>query len=244
MTAMAPRSSTTARLSRKIFNDGGTRFPSRARTPSAKAMSVAIGMPQPLEPTLPALAAVKMSAGRTIPPTAAIAGSAATRRSRKSPVTSSRLISRPTTRKNRAISASLTKCCRSSWIPMDPIRISTELCQNRKYVAPHGELAHARPMAAATTRTMPPAASVAMNRRTGAGSVRGAGRRDVGWVVTNAPSAATNRPPTRLPGTPDRTLTDATGRERPSSFGPAHGTRSVHIPATSPKCPSRTVLRR
>ena len=35
----------------------GTRRPSRARTPSAKAMSVAIGMPQPSPPGPPALKA-------------------------------------------------------------------------------------------------------------------------------------------------------------------------------------------
>ena len=41
-------SSTIASVSSSTFTAGGTRLPSRATTPSAKAMSVAIGMPQPL----------------------------------------------------------------------------------------------------------------------------------------------------------------------------------------------------
>ena len=36
-----------ARASRKIFSDGGTRSPSSASTPRAKAMSVAAGIAQP-----------------------------------------------------------------------------------------------------------------------------------------------------------------------------------------------------
>ena len=56
-----------------------------------------------------------------MPPTAAMAGMAARRGSRSSPSTSSRLISRPTTKKKMAISPSLTHSCRSSsnvWCPM------------------------------------------------------------------------------------------------------------------------------
>jgi hypothetical protein len=47
MTMMAARSSMTASAVRKILSDAGTRLPSRASTPSANAMSVAIGMPMP-----------------------------------------------------------------------------------------------------------------------------------------------------------------------------------------------------
>jgi hypothetical protein len=48
-----------------------------------------------------------MSAGTTMPPTAAIAGSIARRTLESSPFSSSRLISRPTRKKNTAISPSL-----------------------------------------------------------------------------------------------------------------------------------------
>ena len=54
--------------------------PSRASTPRAKAMSVAIGMPQPAAPAPPALTRPGSSAaGTTMPPSAAKAGSAASR---------------------------------------------------------------------------------------------------------------------------------------------------------------------
>ena len=118
MTTMAPMSSTIARASTNSLSDGATRLPSRLSTPTAIAMSVAIGMPQPWTPACPALKARKISAGTTIPPTAAMAGRAALRGSRSSPSTSSRLISRPTTKKNRVISPSFTQSRRSrssSW---------------------------------------------------------------------------------------------------------------------------------
>jgi hypothetical protein len=47
MTSTAPRSSTIASARRKTLSASGTRGPSSARTPTAKAMSVAIGTPQP-----------------------------------------------------------------------------------------------------------------------------------------------------------------------------------------------------
>ncbi|MDF2598949.1 MAG: hypothetical protein K0Q54_1772 [Methylobacterium brachiatum] len=42
---------------RKIFSETGTRLPSSARTPSAKAMSVAAGIAQPRRVPAPRLAA-------------------------------------------------------------------------------------------------------------------------------------------------------------------------------------------
>jgi hypothetical protein len=47
-------SSTMASASRKTFSAEGTLGPRRATTPRAKAMSVAIGMPQPPDPSPPA----------------------------------------------------------------------------------------------------------------------------------------------------------------------------------------------
>ena len=45
---MPPMSSTTARVVKKIFKDNGTRLPSIDSTPNEKAISVAIGMADPL----------------------------------------------------------------------------------------------------------------------------------------------------------------------------------------------------
>src|SRR5947207_106690 len=61
-----------ARPSRKTLRLNGTRLPSRDSTPSANAMSVAIGMPQPSLPAPPALNDRKIAAGATMPPSAAI----------------------------------------------------------------------------------------------------------------------------------------------------------------------------
>ncbi len=85
MTAMDPMSSAIASPSSKTFRELGTRSPSRASTPTAKAMSVAIGMPQPRAPSPPALKARKSAAGRTMPPSAAMAGRATSRDSESWP---------------------------------------------------------------------------------------------------------------------------------------------------------------
>ena len=126
---IAPRSSATAKVSRKIFNVAGARLPTSASTPTANAMSVAIGMPQPLTPGPPALNARYSAAGTTIPPRAATSGSAAARGSRKSPCTISRLISRPTTKKNTAISRSLTQWLRLSVSEKEPTSKPSSVCQ-------------------------------------------------------------------------------------------------------------------
>ena len=47
MTKMAPKSSMTASAVKNIFREMGTFLPKRDRIPKAKAMSVAIGIPQP-----------------------------------------------------------------------------------------------------------------------------------------------------------------------------------------------------
>ena len=109
-------SSITATPSRNATSADGTRRESRASAPRAKATSVAIGIPQPREPPLPPMTARKISAGSTIPPIAANAGSNAARRLASSPTTSSRFTSRPTTRKKMAIRPSLTRSCNVSVI--------------------------------------------------------------------------------------------------------------------------------
>ena len=77
-------------------------------TPTAKAMSVAMGTPQPI-PVAPPLATDRYRpAGTSIPPSAAAKGKAARRHSESSPWCSSPLISRPTTKKKTTMRPSLT----------------------------------------------------------------------------------------------------------------------------------------
>ena len=114
MTTMAPMSSTMAKANRNSFSEGCTREPMRARTPNAMAMSVAMGMPQPRTPVPPRFTATNIRAGTTMPPSAAMAGSAARRGSFSSPTETSRLISKPTTKKNNVIRPSLTQWRKSN----------------------------------------------------------------------------------------------------------------------------------
>ena len=46
---MAPKSSIIAKAVRKTFNDKGTLFPSKDKTPKEKAISVAEGMAHPFK---------------------------------------------------------------------------------------------------------------------------------------------------------------------------------------------------
>ena len=76
MITIAPKSSIMARAVKKIFNDMGTLFPSRERTPKEKAISVAEGIAQPLKVSgEPKLIIIYTIAGTNIPPTAPIIGS-------------------------------------------------------------------------------------------------------------------------------------------------------------------------
>ena len=50
MVITAPKSSIMAKAAKNIFNCTGILFPSNERTPSEKAISVAMGIPQPLLP--------------------------------------------------------------------------------------------------------------------------------------------------------------------------------------------------
>ena len=74
----------------------------------AKAMSVAVGIPQPLDAAVPKLKDVKTIAGASMPPAAASTGRIALRTEESCPQTISRLISRPTAKKKTTISTSLT----------------------------------------------------------------------------------------------------------------------------------------
>src|ERR671924_71836 len=67
-------SSTIASVRMNGFRPGGAWRAARTRTPSANAMSVAIGIPHPSTPSPPVFNARKISAGATMPPIAPIAG--------------------------------------------------------------------------------------------------------------------------------------------------------------------------
>ncbi len=101
-------SSTIARVNKKTFITLGTLGPKSETTPIANAISVAIGIPHPSDASPDELKAKNITAGTTIPPIAAINGNKASRNFFKCPVTISRLISRPTTKKKRTINTSFT----------------------------------------------------------------------------------------------------------------------------------------
>ena len=96
-----------ARAVRKTFSETGTLSPRMERMPTAKAISVAVGIPQPEAACVPWLTMVKMSAGTATPPKAAITGRMAFLKEDSSPHTISRLISRPTVKKKITIRMSL-----------------------------------------------------------------------------------------------------------------------------------------
>jgi hypothetical protein len=107
MIVMAMTSSTTASVSRKERSASGRKEPSTASTASAKAISVAVGMAHPpcmafASPPANFTAPRKTRAGTTTPQIAATTGTAAFAGSRRSPTRSSRLSSRPATKKKIA----------------------------------------------------------------------------------------------------------------------------------------------
>ena len=122
MTMIAPMSSITASASRRTRRAGGTRRPSTVRTPTANAMSVAIGIPQPAAPAWPWLRPAYIAAGISMPPSAAASGSAARRSSDSSPPWISRRISRPTTKKKTVIRTSLIQKWSGRTKPQSPNR--------------------------------------------------------------------------------------------------------------------------
>ncbi len=89
------------------MSDTGTRSPSIERMPTAKAMSVAVGIPHPCSAGVPWLNSRKMTAGASMPPAAATTGRMACRTDERCPQTISRLISRPTVKKKTTIRQSL-----------------------------------------------------------------------------------------------------------------------------------------
>ena len=96
-------------------------------------MSVAIGMPHPraVSPP-PGDRQVDQGGRRHAADRRRGSGSVATRSFRSSPETTSRLISRPTTRKNSAIRPSLTRKCTSSSIAIERPRAAGDRCVEQR----------------------------------------------------------------------------------------------------------------
>jgi hypothetical protein len=121
-------SSITANASKSTRSAPGTRLPSSVRIPTANAISVAIGIAQPAEPARPTLRLAKITAGTSMPPSAAASGSAALRKVASSPSKISRRISRPTTRKNTVIAPSLIQKCSECSACHGPMRPPIGVC--------------------------------------------------------------------------------------------------------------------
>ena len=168
MTTTASRSSTIASAVTKMRSPSGARLPSRARTPRAKAMSVAIGTPQPRAAVPPPASARKIKAGSTAPPIAAAMGRVARRSVASSPTRISRLISRPTTRKNTAIRPSLTQWRSDSDRCRPPRSMASSVPHRSAYADANGEFAHNSATAAAAMRSTPLEALARENSRNGA----------------------------------------------------------------------------
>ena len=110
-----------------------------------------------------------------MPPIAAMIGRAAVFGSRRSPLTSSYLISSPTTKKKITISASLTQCCSDSSIRKLPTSMPIGVCQKVSYDDAPGLLAQISATTAATSRSTEPAASTRRNSRIGRATRRASG---------------------------------------------------------------------
>ena len=92
---------------RNTLSETGTLSPRMDMIPTAKAMSVAVGIPQPDAASVPLFTRENRSAGTTTPPKAAITGRMAFLKVESSPHTTSRLISRPTVKKKITMRMSL-----------------------------------------------------------------------------------------------------------------------------------------
>ena len=93
---MAHKSSKIASAVKNIFNEKGTDLPNIAKTPSEKAISVAVGMAHPFSKPVPRVTYVKIRAGTATPNSAAIAGNMAFLNEDSSPTMASLFISMPT----------------------------------------------------------------------------------------------------------------------------------------------------
>ena len=126
MITIAIKSSTTAMVDSSSFMPIGTREPSSASTPSAKAMSVAVGTAQPrIACASWWFSATNSSAGTATPAAAHTIGSTSCARVASWPLSASRLISSATSRKNTAIRPSLIHSSSGLAISNAPTRTCT-----------------------------------------------------------------------------------------------------------------------
>ncbi|CAB4340952.1 unannotated protein [freshwater metagenome] len=102
MTTIAPKSLTTASVSRNDRKASGNLLPAIANTAKAKATSVEIGIPHAFALGVPELKLRKIAAETAIPPKAAEMGTAACFKEDRVPDTNSCLSSIPMTKKNTA----------------------------------------------------------------------------------------------------------------------------------------------
>src|SRR5947209_20249198 len=87
-------------------------------------------------------------------------------------MSSSRLASRPRTKKKKVIRPSFTQCRRSCEIPASPRRIESFVVQTDSYESDQGAFAHKSAATAAHTSTAAPPVSVLRKSRTGAARFR------------------------------------------------------------------------
>lgn len=103
ITITAPRTSTRANANKNILRASGTLLPNSDNTPKEKAISVAIGIPQPAIAFGFLFTIRNKTAGIIIPPIAADIGKAACLNDDNSPAINSRFISKPATKKPKSI---------------------------------------------------------------------------------------------------------------------------------------------
>ena len=219
-----------------------------ASTASAKAMSVAVGIAQPLRASdpPPALTATYTSAGTSIPPTAAATGSAARRGSRRSPATISRLSSSPATKKKIASSPSAAQALsvrsRCSAAGPTTVSLSSSYDDEAAGVRPHQRDQRRDEQQRPADRLLPQ--DVADPARLGPRPAAEQRRRLRGSRGHGRPSGVAGRTADQ---TSRRTGEHATGmrtpRRRPAGPAAGSGRKVGHehpVPRTDPPAASRT----
>lgn len=177
MMMIAMRSSSTASASRNTRMPLGSPRPNMASTPSANAMSVAVGIGQPCVYCVPAVTSRKMPAGTSTPPTAAMAGMIAVLGFDSSPSTSSCFSSIATSRKKTASRPSLIQCAIDRSRPRAPSGRCASSSRSRP--GPTGEFATTRPSTAAARSAM------ALKRGSGRGTT---------WISVSRGRVSVRRP--------------------------------------------------
>jgi|GEM_PF-4413506 len=149
MRTIAMRSSMTARARRNARTRAGRPRATSDSTPSANAMSVAVGIGQPAARAGSGTSRRKITAGAMTPPTAAMTGMNALRGLSSSPRVSSCRSSIAARKKKTARSPSVIQCPPERWMPSQGM--SRYVSRTPRMPSPTGELASTSPSAAAST---------------------------------------------------------------------------------------------